>query len=214
MRRLFEFTVAAAGLLVLSPLLMILAAAVRLIDGGPCFYRHARVGRAGRVFRMWKFRTMVVDADSRGGPLTNGADPRITALGRRLRRLKLDELPQLLNILSGDMGFVGPRPESPRYVDIQDPRWRSVLSVRPGITDLASLACRNEEEVLAGVEDDDSYYRSRLLPAKLALSLESIERRSWLFDLRLVAYTVLYSLWPRGFSADLVRQAFSVDVSV
>ncbi len=209
--RLFDLVAAASGLLLAAPLLAVLAAAVKLADGGPAFYRHQRVGRHGRLFSMWKLRTMTVGADRIGGPLTAGGDPRVTPLGRLLRRFKLDETPQLLNVLAGQMSFVGPRPESPAYVDPLDPRWRQVLAVRPGVTDLASLAYRNEEDLLAQASDREVCYRTRILPAKLALNLEGLERRSRLFDLRLIAYTVRYSLFPRGFDSALIRRSFVED---
>jgi lipopolysaccharide/colanic/teichoic acid biosynthesis glycosyltransferase len=160
---------------------------------------------------MWKLRTMVVDADRVGGALTAGSDPRVTALGRLLRRFKLDELPQLVHVLTGRMSLIGPRPESPAYVELSDPRWRRILAVRPGVTDLASLAYRNEEALLAAVSDREGYYRARLLPAKLALSQQAIARRCWRFDLRLLLYTARYSLFPRRFSAAGVKRAFLED---
>ncbi|MGQ9919419.1 MAG: sugar transferase [Bryobacteraceae bacterium] len=186
-----ERVLAAVGLVVLSPLLLVLAAAVWIDSGRPVLFRHRRVGRGGRRFEVVKFRSMV---QGHGGPsITRRGEGRITRVGAFLRRWKLDELPQLWNVVRGEMGLVGPRPEAPEYVDVEDPLWKSVLAVRPGITDPASVDYRNEEELLAGVEDVDSFYRKVLLPRKLGLSAAYLERRSLRSDVVVLFRTVAAS---------------------
>jgi len=197
-KRLLDAITAAVGLLLLSPLLIILAALVKIASLGPVFYRQERVGLRGQVFRIVKFRTMHQDADQRGPAITSTGDPRVTTVGRLLRRLKLDELPQLWNVLKGEMSFVGPRPEVPRYVLSYSPAQRRVLSVRPGITDPASIAYRREEELLVGHADLDRYYREVVLPGKLNMNLEYLDRMSFVYDLSLLVRTavaVLIPLW-------------------
>ncbi len=187
--RLFDLVVAAIGLALLSPLLVAVALAVKLQDGGPVFYVARRVGRGGRLFRLYKFRTMVVSADKLGPAITGNNDIRITLLGRRLRRTKVDELPQLFNVLIGDMSLVGPRPEDPAYVALYSPVQRRVLSVRPGITSAASLAHRHEEYMLNGA-DWETIYRNEIMPAKLNLELEYLANRSLWSDLGILTRTV------------------------
>lgn len=190
-----ERLAAAAGVVVLSPLLAALALAVWLDSGRPVLFRHRRVGQGGRTFDLLKFRSMVVD---HGGPsLTRKGEARITRAGRWLRRWKLDELPQLWNVVKGEMSLVGPRPEVPEYVDLGDPLWRRVLEVRPGITDPASVAFRNEEELLAAAEDIEYYYRTVILPRKLELSAAYLERRSFFSDLEMLFRTAAASWLPR-----------------
>ena len=165
-------------------------------DGRPVLFRQRRVGRHGEPFTILKFRSMRM---RRGGPeITSSGDGRVTRTGRFLRRYKLDELPQLWNVVRGDMSLIGPRPELPRYVDPL-PAWRAVHRVRPGITDLATLVYRDEERVLAGFPDPERGYRETVLPAKLALNLEYLQRRSPSRDLKLLALTVRYSFWPGRF---------------
>lgn len=189
LRRALDIAASAVGLLVLSPLFAVIAAAIVLENGRPVFYRGRRVGRAGRPFYLLKFRTMVPDADRLGPAITAKGDPRVTRVGRWLRRTKLDELPQLLNVLRGEMSLVGPRPEDPKYVALYDADQRRVLSVRPGLTSPASLAFRDEEQRLAG-EDWEQVYREQILPAKLAIDLEYLSRRTVASDLRLVLRTL------------------------
>ena len=190
-RRALDVVVSGTLLLVTAPLLGVLALAVRATSPGPAFFRQARVGRDGRPFRLLKLRTMVVDAPTRGGVLTAPGDPRVTRVGAVLRRWKLDELPQLLNVLRGDMSLVGPRPEVPRYVAGYSPRQRAVLRVRPGITDPASLVYVDEAAVLARFDDCERAYVEVVLPAKLALSLDYIERRTLFSDLGILALTLV-----------------------
>ncbi len=184
------------------------AFAVWLEDGAPILFRHVRVGRNGRKFTLLKFRSMRKGAA--GPPITAGEDPRVTGVGRFLRRYKLDELPQLWNVVRGDMALVGPRPEAPEYVDANGPLWRAVLGLRPGITDLATLVYRNEEELLAGAPDPDRYYREVLLPAKLELNLRYAASRTPASDLRLLALTLRYSFLPSGFDPKRIERAFAL----
>lgn len=172
-----------------SPLFLITAVLVKTTSPGPVIYRHRRVGLNGLAFDVLKFRTMVRNADQTGLSVTTATDSRITPLGRWLRRGKLDELPQLWNVLRGEMSFVGPRPEVPRFVESYSPVQRKVLSVRPGITDPASIAYRHEEELLAGHDDLERYYREVVLPDKLNLNLAYIDRISLFYDISLLLRT-------------------------
>lgn len=187
-KRAFDIVASAAGLLLLAPL-MALVALIILIDSGPpvCFAQE-RVGRGFRRFRLWKFRTM---RDGLPGPrVTVAGDPRVTRAGRWLRRTKLDELPQLWNVLRGDMSLVGPRPELPEYVEQFRQRYERILRVRPGITDLASIRFRNEEQELAGSADPLEHYERVILPAKLDLAEEYVRRRSLWLDLEILWQTL------------------------
>ena len=177
-------------LVVMSPLLLIVCALVKLTSSGPVFYRQERVGEGGRPFNIVKFRSMVVDADRRGPGLTSAGDPRVTRCGAVLRRLKIDELPQLWNVLKGDMSLVGPRPELPVYVANYDPQQRVVLTVRPGITDCASIAFRWEEDLLAQRSNPEQFYKEDVLPRKLALNLEYVANMSLKYDFLLMVRTV------------------------
>ena len=190
-KRLFDVVLSAVALLLLWPLLLVIALWVKLDSPGPVFFRQERVGRHGVPFRIHKFRTMTHAAVPTGPQITIGADARITRAGQFLRRSKLDELPQLIDVLVGRMSFVGPRPEVPRYVAIYPPALRDkVLSVRPGITDMASLQYRNESELLARASDPEREYREVVLPAKLALQAQYVERAGVVTDLRLIALTL------------------------
>ncbi len=191
MKRCFDFCVSLFGLIIVSPLLLVLAALVKLTSPGPVFYRQTRVGLGFRPFQIIKFRTMVPDADKRGAALTAGRDPRITTVGHFLRKTKLDELPQLINVLRGDMSFVGPRPEVPKYVDAYRDDYQELLSVRPGITDLASLRYRHESELLGQAADPEAMYLKQILPDKIALGKEYIQKQSLMLDLSLMVRTVL-----------------------
>ena len=189
-KRLFDLLAACAGLLLLSPLLLIVALAIKLESPGPAFFRQERVGRQGVPFRIHKFRTMRVDSE-RGGQLTVGDDARVTRCGRILRRFKVDELPQFIDVLRGDMSLVGPRPEVPKYVAAYPPDVRRrLLSVRPGITDLASIAYRNESALLGSSEDPERTYIEEVLPAKLRLNLEYLDQRSFALDLQIILRTL------------------------
>ena len=189
-KRGFDLLLAAAGLLLLSPLFLLVALCIRLDSPGPVFFRQERVGRGGRLFRIHKFRTMVADAPARGPGLTIGADPRVTRVGRWLRRTKIDELAQLLDVLAGQMSLVGPRPELPRYVALYPPLLRDqLLGVRPGITDPASLKFADESSLLAAAADPEREYTQVLLPAKLQASADYLRGASLASDLAVLART-------------------------
>jgi len=196
-KRCIDLAVAIVLLLVLSPVLAVAAIAVKCSGSGPIFFRQVRVGRGGKPFEIVKFRTM--RTTSSPGPLITGAgDPRVTRVGRVLRRWKVDELPQLVNVLRGEMSFVGPRPEVPRYVNMFAEQYRELLAVRPGITDIASMAFRDEETLLGRSSNPEDLYVREILPRKLALSHAYVRRRSFGLDLRLIARTVAAILgWPR-----------------
>ncbi|MBM4284063.1 MAG: sugar transferase [Deltaproteobacteria bacterium] len=188
-RRILDVAASLTGIALLSPLLLVVAALVKFQDGGPAFYRGVRVGRGGRLFRIYKFRTMVPNAHLLGPGLTTRRDPRVTPLGRWLRRTKLDELPQLFNVLLGDMSLVGARPEDPRYVAVYTDRQREILRHRPGITSPASLSFRREEELLTGPGWEQRYLEE-VLPAKLEMDRAYLERRTVPDDLCLIARTL------------------------
>ena len=194
-KRIFDLLFSAVALLVLAPFLALIALAIRWDSAGPVLFRQERVGRGGRVFRIRKFRTMVVDAPARGPAITIGQDPRITPVGAWLRRTKLDELPQLVDVLCGHMSLVGPRPEVPQYVALYPADLRErVLSVRPGITDPVSLKLADEARVLAASADPERTYREELLPAKLREAVAYAEQASLWSDLRIITATV-HALW-------------------
>ncbi len=203
--RLFDVACAAAGLLLLAPVLAALAVVILCDDGLPVFFGQTRVGRKGKPFRIWKFRTM--RTGSRGMVITAAGDPRVTRAGAVLRRCKLDELPQLFNVLKGDMSLVGPRPEVPEYVQLEAPIWQAVLQVRPGVTDLATLLYRDEEKLLGASDDPNAFYREIVLPAKLLLNLGYLRSRSFPRDLKLILLTIRYSLFPERFDQDLIRRS-------
>ena len=187
-KRGFDLFVAAVGLVVTAPIWPLIAIAIRLESPGPTLHRATRVGRGGRPFVLLKFRSMRLGA---GGPgVTAGSDARITRSGRLLRKSKLDELPQLINVLRNDMSLVGPRPEDPRYVAWYTPAQRAVLGVRPGITGAAAVAYRHEEAILAKAADVEEAYRHDVLPAKLELELDYLDGRRFASDLRILAQTV------------------------
>ena len=189
-KRGFDLLLAAAGLLLLSPLVLVVALCIRLDSPGPVFFRQERVGRGGRLFRIHKFRTMVADAPARGPGLTIGADPRVTRVGRWLRRTKIDELAQLLDVLAGQMSLVGPRPELPRYVALYPPLLRDqLLGVRPGITDPASLKYADEASLLAAAADPEREYTQVLLPAKLQASADYLRSATLASDMAVLART-------------------------
>jgi lipopolysaccharide/colanic/teichoic acid biosynthesis glycosyltransferase len=190
-KRLLDFVVALVALVVLSPLLLALILWIKLADPGPVFYAGVRVGRGGTPFRMIKFRTMVVDADKVGPSSTAGDDPRITRPGRFMRRYKVDELSQLLNVLRGDMSLVGPRPQVQWAVDLYTPEERALLTVRPGITDFASLRFRNEAEILHGSTDPDKDYLEKIAPLKIRLGLYYVRNYSFAADAKILLATAL-----------------------
>ena len=190
MPRFIDIGCAALGTVLLCPVFLLAAVLVKLHDGGPVLYKARRVGRNGHEFSLLKFRSMVIGADRQGGALTTAADSRVTPIGRFLRKYKLDELPQLINVLKGDMAFVGPRPEDPRYVALYSPEQRQVLAVRPGITSPASLSYREESALLNG-ENSEQHYITSILPHKLSMELEYLNHKSLWTDISLILRTVL-----------------------
>jgi lipopolysaccharide/colanic/teichoic acid biosynthesis glycosyltransferase len=206
MKRALDFTFALIGLVLVSPLLAVVAIAIKVSDRGPVFFSQTRIGQFGRPFRMHKFRTMVPQAEQQGIPLTVGADRRITRIGHWLRRTKLDELPQLWNVVKGQMSLVGPRPEVPRYVAFYTQEQRRVLDVRPGITDPASLQYFDEASLLNRVQSPEAAYIRVVMPHKLALNLNYLRRRTIASDVmvvfatawRLVASATDRSITPPG----------------
>jgi len=188
-KRLFDIAASAIGLLCLCPLFAIVAIWIKADSQGPVFYKQKRVGRGGHEFGLYKFRSMAVGADRKGLITVGGHDPRVTHAGYFIRKYKLDELPQLINVLIGDMSFVGPRPEVPRYVSLYTVEQRRVLAVRPGITDPASIKYRNENDLLAAADNPERYYREVILPDKLRLNLEYIEHQSFCGDMKIIFQT-------------------------
>jgi len=208
MKRLLDVTLAAVGLAVSGPLLAILAAAIKLESAGPALFVQTRVGRHRRPIQVAKLRTMRVDAGHDGLEVTAAGDPRVTRVGAVLRRTKLDELPQLWNVLRGDMSIVGPRPEVPHYVAGYRPEWQRLLTVRPGLTDAASLAFRDEERLLSLARDRGRAYTDIVMPMKLQLAVDDLARSSVLHDLELIARTALAIVRQRDPSDDpVVREA-------
>ncbi len=191
LKRLFDIFFSFLGLLVLAALFVVVAILVKIDSKGPVFFRHTRMGRGFKPFHVYKFRTMVNGAERMGASVTASSDKRITRLGRLLRKTKIDELPQLLNVLKGDMSLVGPRPEVREYVELYASEYRRLLSVRPGITDPASLRYAEEEGVLALSPSWEEEYRKKILPDKIKLSLEYVENHSLVMDVSLILKTVV-----------------------
>jgi lipopolysaccharide/colanic/teichoic acid biosynthesis glycosyltransferase/GNAT superfamily N-acetyltransferase len=210
-RRFVDIACAGTGFLSLLPVFAVLALAIVWDDGFPCTFRQARVGKNSKTFRIWKFRTMRVE--NHGSPITAAGDRRITRVGAWLRRLKLDELPQLINVLTGDMSLIGPRPEVPEFVDLGNPLWPAVLAVRPGITDVASLLYRDEETILGSFEDPYTCYRDTILPAKLRLNVAYLNSRTLWRDLKLIFLTIRYSLFPDSLDRGRVAKILDAEIS-
>ena len=189
MKRLFDIFASGLGLLFLSPLFLVLAIWIKLDSPGPVFYRQVRVGRHNKDFRIYKFRSMKVGADKQGLITVGGHDPRITRSGYFIRKYKLDEFPQLINVFVGDMSLVGPRPEVRKYVDMYTPEQMHVLDVRPGVTSLASIRYRNENELLDKAEDPDQFYIDVVMQDKLAIDLEYVRNASFWYDIKLIFQT-------------------------
>lgn len=198
-KRILDVVCSAVALLLTLPLLALAAAAVKLTSPGPVLFRQKRVGKGGEVFDILKFRSMRVDAEKWGPQITSAGDQRVTAVGRLLRRTKFDEFPQFWNVLKGDMSLVGPRPEVPRYVAMYTDEQRSVLSVRPGITDFATVMYRHEERLLGQQPDPEQFYVNVLMPHKLALNLKYISRMSLLTDIRLLFLTAMATFRGTGY---------------
>jgi len=200
-KRSFDFIVALTALVLLSPVLLVLALVIKITSPGPVFYRGVRIGKNGVPFRIFKFRTMVINAEKLGGSATAEDDPRITPIGRFIRRNKLDEFPQFLNVLVGDMSLVGARPEVKKYVDMYTQEEKQILDLRPGITDWASIWNSNEAAVLEGSNDPEKTYEELIRPTKLALQLFYARDHSLLVDVKILAHTfckLLFKDWtPR-----------------
>lgn len=191
MKRLFDICISFGGFLFIFPLIMVIGLIIKQEDGGPVFYRGVRIGYHGELFRIFKFRTMVVNAERIGGPSTADDDSRITKVGHFLRKYKLDELPQLINVLKGEMSFVGPRPEVQYYVDMFTEEEKVILSVRPGITDWASLWNPDEGAVLAGSPDPEKTYMEEIRPTKLRLQLKYVKEKSFRGDMSIIYQTIM-----------------------
>src|SRR5262245_20864460 len=191
MKRMLDIVVSLVGLICLLPLLFLVAVLIKLDSTGPIFFRQERIGMRFRPFQILKFRTMVQDPSNRGQRITVGDDPRITRVGWFLRKTKIDELPQLINVLRGEMTFVGPRPEVPQYVELFHQDYEEILKIRPGITDLASIKYRDEAALLGQSKDPEEEYVTRVLPDKINLGKEYIRRSSVFFDLTLMFKTFL-----------------------
>jgi len=204
-KRVFDVIFSLIGLFLTGPVFLYAACLIRNGDKGPVFYRGERVGRNGKLFRMYKFRTMVVNAETLGGSSTADDDVRITRIGKFLRKYKLDELPQLINVLKGEMSFVGPRPEIKKYVDQYNEEEKQILTVRPGITDWASIWNADEGAVLAGTEDPDRAYEELIRPKKLKLQLKYVQEQSLSTDMKIIILTLLAILRPESKAFDEIK---------
>lgn len=192
LRRIIDIVGALFGIWITGPLLAAAALWVKLDSPGPIFYRQQRIGLNGKPFKIFKFRTMVINADKIGTLITvGGRDPRITNSGYWLRKLKIDELPQFFNVLFGEMSFVGPRPEVKKYVDLYTPEQRKILEVRPGVTDIASIAYRNENEILEKKADPEAYYQSVIMQRKIKLNRLYLAKRNVCTDILIILKTIL-----------------------
>jgi len=202
-KRLFDIVFSLLGLIVFSPLLLVIALWIKLDSKGPVFYRGKRTGLHGKPFLIYKFRSMVSDAEKKGGPSTSDSDSRITRAGRFVRKFKLDELSQFINVLLGDMSFVGPRPEVQQYTDMYTEEEKAILTVRPGITDWATIWNSDEGAVLAKYDDPDKAYEEVIRPTKLKLQLYYVHNRTLWMDLKLVVYTILRIVNRRFYPKEL-----------
>lgn len=191
MKRAFDITASFLGLLILFPLFMVIAVWIMSDSRGGIFYRQTRVGRNNRDFRLYKFRSMYVGADKDGLLTVGGKDSRITRPGYFIRKYKIDELPQLINVLTGDMSLVGPRPEVRKYVDMYTPGQMEVLKVRPGITDPASIKYRNENDILAAQDNPEEYYVKHIMPDKLRINIDYMNDRSFFKDIKMIFETII-----------------------
>lgn len=189
-KRCFDIIASFLGIILLSPVLLIIGFSVKCTSKGPVFFKQIRIGRYGKQFKILKFRTMFEGSDKKGLSITVGADSRITGAGKFLRKTKLDELPQLFNVFIGDMSFVGPRPEVPKYVEMYNERQREVLKIRPGITDYASIYFRNESELLAEAEDPEREYIENIMPAKIEYSLKYMKEMNVFLDIKIIFSTL------------------------
>lgn len=195
-KRLFDIISSLVGLIFISPIFLVVPILIKSDSKGPVFFKQRRIGKDGKQFNIYKFRTMVQDADKLGSLITAENDQRITALGKLLRRYEIDELPTLINVLKGDMSIVGPRPEVPKYLHHYDRKYRAILSVRPGITDLGTLSFRDEAKYL-NAQNYEEIYEKKILPQKLDLYLEYVHNKTFLFDLRIILKTIALVLKQR-----------------
>jgi lipopolysaccharide/colanic/teichoic acid biosynthesis glycosyltransferase len=209
-KRAFDITISAVGLVLLSPLLLSIAWVIYREDRGTVFYRGKRVGKDGVPFRIFKFRTMVVNAEALGGSSTANNDPRITHIGKFLRKYKLDELPQLLNVLAGHMSIVGPRPEVKRFTDLYTLKEKMIMQVRPGITDWASIWNADEGSILAGAEDPDQAYLKLIRPTKIKLQMKYAHESCFSTDLKIILLTLAALLRPESQTISEVRSRLAV----
>jgi lipopolysaccharide/colanic/teichoic acid biosynthesis glycosyltransferase len=200
LKRIFDFIAVCIALPLICPVMAIIAFLIKATSNGPIFFRQNRVGLHQKIFRVYKFRTMVQGTEEMGTSVTTRKDPRITPIGRILRKLKLDELPQLINVVTGDMSLVGPRPDVPEIVENYTIEMRQIFKIRPGITSVATLHLRDEEGILADVDEPDTFYEDILVPLKVKLAMEHVYRNSFAFDLKILCQTVwMLSLgrwWP------------------
>lgn len=190
-KRIFDFLFSILGLTIVSPILLLIAVLIKIDSKGDVFFKQLRVGKFSEPFYIYKFRTMVTDAEKLGKQITVGNDSRITKVGAFLRKYKLDELPQLINVFKGEMSFVGPRPEVPKYVKMYNVEQRSVLLVKPGITDLASLEYKEENEILGNVEEPEKYYIECIMPHKLNLNMQYINKANLISDIKIILNTII-----------------------
>ena len=190
-KRFFDVFVSVVGLLILLAFFIVIAIIIKIDSNGPVFFWQTRVGKYGKHFKIFKFRTMVVNAEKKGRLITVGDDPRITRVGGFLRKMKIDELPQIMNIIKGDMSFVGPRPEVPKYVELYNESQKQVLLVRPGVTDLASIEYKNEGEILALSDDPEKTYITVIMQSKLERNIQYLKKISLINDIRVMLKTVI-----------------------
>lgn len=190
-KRIFDIVASLCGLIILSPILIIVAICIKLDSKGPVFFKQKRVGKNKNIFEIYKFRTMVTDAEKLGKQITVGNDSRITRVGKFIRKCKLDEFPQLINVVKGEMSLVGPRPEVPRYVELYDEYEEQILLVQPGITDYASIEFRNENEILGNSSNPEETYIEEIMPTKIELNMKYIRNISLVEDIKLILNTIL-----------------------
>ena len=190
LKRFFDLILSFIGLLIIVPILFLITILIKISSSGPVFYKQVRVGKNNKDFKIFKFRTMHLNADKKGLLTVGGRDPRVTSIGYYLRKFKLDELPQLINVFKGDMSFVGPRPEVRQFVNLYSEIQKKVLNVKPGITDLASIEFRNENEILSKEEDSNQYYIDNIMPKKLEINLKYINQRNLLKDFVVIIKTI------------------------
>ncbi|GAA0758151.1 sugar transferase [Clostridium sartagoforme] len=189
-KRIFDFIASLIGCIILTPVYVIIALLIKLTSKGPIFFKQKRIGRYGNEFNILKYRTMVVNAERIGRQITIGNDSRVTRIGYFLRKYKLDELPQLINVLKGDMSLVGPRPEVPKYVELYNENQKRVLEVRPGITDYASIEYRDENSILGNVKNPEEYYINIIMPHKIDLNMKYIENNNIFIDIAIIFKTI------------------------